>query len=285
LFRARSNDPSAKRSINRASIGVDPLSRIAIDFFILRWSQHYRSIPFLKEGEMPMILFRTYRPAATLAALLFAPVVARGDYMTQTMALNPGGPPNIAGSVQVEAYDGNGAAGGGLSAGQVRLTYTMPAIDPPSGGIAFAGLQSVAFNTDLSLTPSQITLPSGWSTANNAAVGSLGSFNWVAGTGGALQNNVSVLISGLGANATLSHFTLPFQGTGNPAPPTPNLFAGQWVDLSFDSTGPHFASEAVVANGSSSPAPEPSALALAGFGLAGLVVRRRVAQAAGKPAG
>jgi uncharacterized protein (TIGR03382 family) len=228
--------------------------------------------------------FRRSPLAPALAVLLLAAAPAHADYMTQTMALNADGPPGVTGTVQIEAYDGNGAAGGGLSAGQVRLTFNTPAVTPPSGGSAFAGLQSVAFNTDLNLSPGQITtLATGWTFANNASIGSLGAFNWVSGTAGSLQDSVSVLISGLGANATPGHFMLPYQGNSIPAPPTPFLFGGQWVELSFDASGPHLASETLSTSTNSTP--EPSSLALAGLGLAALFGRRKVMQAACMHAG
>src|SRR5262245_43669861 len=61
-----------------------------------------------------------------LATVLFLPVAqtaALADYISQTVGLSSTAPNPISGSVQIEAYDGKGSAGGGLNAGQVRVTF------------------------------------------------------------------------------------------------------------------------------------------------------------------
>src|SRR5688500_8421191 len=109
-----------------------------------------------------------------LAALFLALAPARAGYLTKNVLRNrsdvvPG--PGPFGSVLIEAYDGVGTPGGGLNAGEVRLTFSGPFTSfdlGEDGGLFLAGFQSVGFNTDLSLSSGQIVGPSS---------------NWLTGSG------------------------------------------------------------------------------------------------------
>jgi hypothetical protein len=229
-----------------------------------------------------LVLVLPFLPVSQTAAL--------ADYISQTVGLSSTAPNPISGSVQIEAYDGQGAAGGGLNAGQVRLTFHANA---PIGNVGdFSGFEGVGFNTDLSLNPSQITGPMKWGASSNRYY-SIARFPWVVRataldsfTGSwlgmpdlvydgrlPLHNDLSVLISGLGSNATHAHFQFPAEKG------TPAVFYGEWWDLRDDAFGFHFSSQILVASESGSASgplatPEPSTLFLCCLGLAGLLARR-----------
>src|ERR1043165_3638105 len=87
---------------------------------------------------------------AVLGTSLATATFARADYIAQTVVLDQsntfkGSVPY--GSVLVEAYDGVGTGGGGLQAGQGRLTYTANTAPYTSLGPNF-GIKNVGFNTD-----------------------------------------------------------------------------------------------------------------------------------------
>src|SRR5262245_58669506 len=89
---------------------------------------------------------------------------ARAEYVAQTFDLNQSN--TFAdgvkyGSVTIEAYDGVGKSGGGLSKGQVRITWTADLL-PSYGPVNLFAINAVAFNTDLELKKKQITVPSNW---------------------------------------------------------------------------------------------------------------------------
>jgi hypothetical protein len=235
------------------------------------------------------------------AALLCAPRPARADYLSAQVPLDPAGTPSGSswGTVQVEGYDGVGPAGGGLSAGQVRITFEPNFGPQPASGVAGLinytnqGFQALAFNTDLSLSASQISLPVSWHAFPSVWLGeqvngtytSYGKYSWALGTTTNFQNS-PILISGLGANATPAHFLFPSDGSGPPGGPNAVAlsadFAGLWTSINFSndfgasSSSQWFVSNASAAVGGEPPTstPEPSALALAGFGLAALLGRR-----------
>ena len=231
-----------------------------------------------------MILPRNRRLAVGLAlALLAVARPAAADYVSQTVLLtSPADPVAPAGSVVVEAYDGLGTAGGGLNAGEVRISFQR--IPPPRGAghapgeaplFTVQGFQVVGFNTDLNLTAGQITGPAGWAAAPGVTLGGHGDFGWALGTATAFQNDVSVLITGLGANASLAHFLLNSTGGGS----GPAQFAGQWIDVSFGPGG--FSTSETVAGPApeevaTEATPEPASLALGGLGLLGLAIGRTV---------
>src|SRR5262249_35993148 len=130
---------------------------------------------------------------------------ARADYLTQTVGLDQSNvlPDGVKyGSVRVEAYDGVGAPGGGLSAGQVRITVTADSL-ASYGKLDNFGIQKVGFNTDLSLKAGQITPPSGWKVEPGGNISGFGHFTWeVVGKGSNRHDPAVITISGLGANAT-----------------------------------------------------------------------------------
>src|SRR4051794_15077119 len=151
---------------------------------------------------------RTRTFTLALAAVLLVAGAARADYLTETVALNFSDKTGSGsyGTVTIQAYDGVNAPGGGLSAGQVRLTFHRSGA-PASGDDLVNGFQAVGFNTDLSITNAQITGPTvGWKAVAHPSLGGLGTFSWSVGTLKDFQNDASVLISGLNNNATPSHF-------------------------------------------------------------------------------
>jgi hypothetical protein len=152
------------------------------------------------------------RAAVALLALAALAPLARADYVSQTFTMDQSSvlPAGMSyGTVQIEAYDGNGAPGGGLAAGQVRLTFQanpQPIYD--SMGCHF-GIYGAGFNTDLTLDPSQISLPDHWKLRNGRFMGGFGQFGWDA-TGHIRnsQNPLVLTVSGLGSNATVDHFLI-----------------------------------------------------------------------------
>lgn len=212
------------------------------------------------------MLTRTRIVLSTLAAWLVFAGVGRAGYVTQSF--NSG---DLA--VTFEAYDGKGAAGGGLNAGEVRLTFTdtTPVSPPPPDTFVNQGLQSVGFNTDLSLSPGQITGPAGWNVVKNAKFGPNGTFGWAVGTVSNFQNPVSVLITGLDSDATFAHFNLGSSGGSSS-----NLFGGRYVSISFGPDGADVSSSWRAAGSPSAVAqtPEPSSLAIVGVGALGLAFAR-----------
>jgi hypothetical protein len=234
--------------------------------------------------------------AVAVAILLIVQTAALADYIdayavmvgpgqqSQGVAFPGGDPP---GAVRIQAYDGKGASGGGLQAGEVPLTFWA------DGGLAAPmpgqtlGLQSVAFNTDLSLSAAQIQLPAGWHSSANPAiitaapgpVYTFGTFTWGAGTASNIENGISVLITGLGANANPSHFLLGSSATQTPPPPFESaVFAANEVSQSFgvEVSSDWLATNANGINGGPPVAPEPCALVLASLGVAGLLGRQAI---------
>src|SRR5687768_16263 len=156
----RSYHPSPPRRAGRPSAappptaaGLDTLRRSDVDCTPQQDHGAPRASPTLSlmEGEPPVLHPRLLPVVAVCLLALAAP--AQAGYLTQTVKLNLSN--DLAdgvtyGTVKVEAYDGVGAASGGLSAGQVRLTYTAdPApYDALTGNFGF---HTVGFNTKLSL--------------------------------------------------------------------------------------------------------------------------------------
>src|SRR5262245_26322914 len=117
-----------------------------------------------------------------VVALLACADRARADYLTQTIAFDQSNalPDGVAyGTYQVEAYDGIGPTGGGLTAGEVRLTFTATAL-ASYGNLGNFGIQKVGFNTDLNLLAGQIDPPPGWKLTPGAEMSGFGRFTWEA---------------------------------------------------------------------------------------------------------
>jgi hypothetical protein len=138
-------------------------------------------------------------------SLLAAPA-ARADYISVyiPIANEP-----VSGSVQIEAFDGRGASGGGLGVGDVRLsfrTYLAPGDFSPPGIWQHMGLRGIVFPTDLNVIPNQIAMPPGWSLWVRNGADQRYWISALADTIPALQPTVSILITGLGANASPAHF-------------------------------------------------------------------------------
>lgn len=159
----------------------------------------------------------------SLATLLAFPLAlsqfARADYVSQSVTLDQSNTlkDGVAyGSVLVEAYDGVGAAGGGLNAGEVRLTYSANIVADYASTSKTFGIDHIGFNTDLKLTAGQITSSAGWKINDNKNLSAFGKFSWAAdgnAKGGDRPNPTSLLIKGLGANATVNHFTIATSGS------------------------------------------------------------------------
>jgi hypothetical protein len=155
---------------------------------------------------------RTSRIAGIWAALVTLAISApvRAEYVNRTYlfdqsnVLSDG---QVFGGVTIEAYDGAGPAAGGLSAGQVRLTFTA---DPLSiyGSSQCFGIRAIGFNTDLALQPEQIHLPDAWALRENRFMGGFGRFGWQAYTTADQQSSLVVTIDGLDSAATLDHFLI-----------------------------------------------------------------------------
>jgi hypothetical protein len=145
--------------------------------------------------------------AGAATAVVLAPPAGRADYLTQSVDLHSqlGGP--HAGVVLVEGNSGTGAAVNGLLPGQVRLTFTAnPEPAYIKNGTNF-GLDNVTFNTDLSITPSQIAVPNAWSALHyNDAFWTVQAPNE-----DARNPKVALLFSGLGNQATPNHFLITTQ--------------------------------------------------------------------------
>jgi PEP-CTERM motif len=228
---------------------------------------------------MPRLRSRSLLLSTLLALCVFTTASQRvtADPITQTFNLDQS---NVLadgvlyGTVKVDAFK---------SLGEVTLTYTADPSPYSSVGKNF-GFHTVGFNTDLALKSAQITAPAGWKLDPNANLSMFGVFSWKVTTSNKESPSVIVTIDGLGANATLDHFTLPSVGGESV------IFAGhvidfalkrsdttsQWVGGSLDPPPPG-------AQGSPPQAPEPSTLALAAAGLCGCALlrfTRRLRQAA-----
>jgi len=113
------------------------------------------------------------------------------------------------GSVHVEAYDGNGVSGGGLNAGQVRMTFqtaTLPIYGPTDANFGF---QQVGFNANIDIKDVQISVPTGYKIRNDRFMSGFGKFRWQAyGDPAALTGPLTLTISDLGKDALIENFTV-----------------------------------------------------------------------------
>jgi MYXO-CTERM domain-containing protein len=163
----------------------------------------------------------------------------------------------VYGTVKVEAFQ---------NLGEVKLTYTADPTPYSSTGKNF-GFHTVGFNTDLSLNSGQFTLPAGWTLKSNANLSNFGVFSWAPTTSNSPSPSVTVVINGLGSNATLAHFAFPSVGGKSV------FFAGHVIDFKIkgSDTSSHWV------GGSTDPpaqTPEPATAAMAAIGLAGLALAR-----------
>src|SRR5262245_10025593 len=165
-------------------------------------------------------------PVRTLLALLLAGVVlgtaappAAADLITYNLDQSNTLPDGLVyGTVTVEALQ---------NLGEVKITYTAnPALY--SATRQNFGFNTIGFNTDLSLQSSQFTLPSGWKLYSNGNLNMFGVFSWKLTTTKQEAPVVTLLIDGLGNNATLDHFTLDSKG-GEPV-----YFAGHIINFSLN---------------------------------------------------
>lgn len=226
-----------------------------------------------------------------LTAPLRADYVARTYLFDQSNRLPDG---LVYGSMTIEAYDGTGASGGGLAAGQVRLTFQVDPI-PVNGPSHDVGIRAVGFNSDLSLTDAQVSVPDGWGLRHNRHMGGFGVFGWQAFTKPAdRQPLVTVLIDGLGSDANVDHFRIESRRTKGGLPPQgPVYFAARVGALLPDGDVERYFAHTIGTGvpppidgwppeGSggdgtgTSPSPEPSTLLLAALGCGGAALYRRL---------
>lgn len=229
----------------------------------------------------------------TVILLSLGATAVWADYATQSINLDQSNTLKdgvVYGSVLIEAYNGVGAPGGGLNAGEVRLTYSAAVVpDYTSLGKTF-GIDHVGFNTDLSFAADKISGPAGWKINNKGSMSGFGKFTWQAdgsAKGGERPNPVSLLITGLGTDATLAHFLFGSEGNGKNPPDQGSVYFAMHVAgfTTASQVGSHY----VGGSGTGEPpppggsgeeppppggggevrdTPEPSALLLGGFGVA-----------------
>ena len=143
-------------------------------------------------------------------ALLVITTAAHADYVSRTYSFDlsdalPYG--ESFGSAMIEAYDGVGPGGGGLAAGQLRMTFhaaPLPIYGPVDSSF---GIQQLGFNSKLDIKDAQIQLPAGWKVRNDRFMGGFGKFRWQAyGDPSVLGGPLAITIDGLGADATVESF-------------------------------------------------------------------------------
>ncbi len=240
---------------------------------------------------LPWMRICPFPPAcwAALACLAFIASTARAGYVSQTIMLNQSNEleDNVNyGSVLVEAFDGLGDAGGGLAAGDVRLTYTAAKV-PAYGDVGQNfGFHTVGFNTDLAFSATQITGPKGWTLKPDGRLSGFGRFAWKA-SGGARSPSVVLLISGLDDDALLTHFLIDSKKQNGRTPAQGSVhFAGHVQGFTKSCDTNNQSSHWIGGSGVPLPpnpggsnetpeTPEPTSLALGGLGLAGLALGRR----------
>ncbi|MCI0376572.1 MAG: PEP-CTERM sorting domain-containing protein [Gemmataceae bacterium] len=214
-------------------------------------------------------MFRYIPIALCLAALASTPFAARADYVSQIHVLDQSNTFKDGvhyGNVVIEAYDGVGAAGGGLSAGQVRITFAAASL-PDYGVQLNFGFDKVGFGTDLMLKKSQFDAPFAWKMKSDDQLDGFGRFTWVADQ--FLPHHrlktIALTISGLGTDATLEHFLIASANkSGHEPPQGASYFAGRLGGFLTLCDGKltinHFVGAPALEH-----APEPSTLALAGL--------------------
>jgi hypothetical protein len=219
------------------------------------------------------------RHLVLLALPLFAgfPSQATANYQSQTVTMNLANQPSDPtagnyGSVRVEAWNGVGTGGGGLTAGEVRISVTIT----NANGNPTALLDSFSFNSTVSpqfplSDVKSVTTSNGstWSVSPGGNEGPSHNFSFTASGNNDIpftgSTNLTILIdlsqSGQTSQATLANFIT----LGDTNGPDPAIFAAHIKGLTFSS---YFIRAAAV--------PEPSSLLLAVGGCCcGLVYLRR----------
>jgi hypothetical protein len=250
------------------------------------------------------MFIRTRWFAAALAALAFAQAVARGDYYDSGNAYTRYG------RVIVTTYPTDPAAPG-IRAGLFpeefhfgRPKFGQAQIVFDGGWLGVSGayptaLDTIAFNTDLPLSPNQIIAPKGWSVTPNAVVPGLGRFSWQLHTSNPGESLVpiAVTIDGLGSNPAASHFWLPSTGMTPSGPPPafafhynvinelgPDLGHGWYfVGVPQSPETGWYSVDTRLPFASVTSTPEPSTLILCSLAIGGLVGRRGLARLRRRP--
>jgi hypothetical protein len=216
--------------------------------------------------------------AVVAVGLLLAPARARADYASVSVPLDSQfAGPNV-GMVVAEANNGPATVNGLLS-GQVRLTFTVNPVPAYTQTGPRVGFTNVQFNTDLTITPSQISLPLGWTASGQYGLivspTNIGLWQVFTQKLDARSASVVLLFSGLGNQATLDHFVTPVQVfLPNPefGEPPPFIFG---ADVGYPGPGMAPVWTDPVVGHSVRTTPEPSTLAMAAIGLAGMTLARR----------
>jgi hypothetical protein len=129
-----------------------------------------------------------------------------------------------------------------------------------------------AFNTDLKLSPSQFTLPPGWTVTKNGHINGFGTFTWLA-TASNVQSYINYgtfTIDGLGTNATPQHFMVTSQPDVGAPPPSGMVYAALHLSGLTPSALDNFATEHWVGVAMlTTPEPGSAALGLLGLGALG----------------
>lgn len=221
------------------------------------------------------------------AALLVVTHAASAEYVSARVyvPLNRTNSPYDAspfGTVLFEIAHGDGSMNG-LYGEQARITFSADQIPSYGDPVGRFGFDSVAFNTNLELTPGQISLPANWTLTPSAAT-PFGRFSWKASTtsAGDRSQSISLLISGLGDQAWVENFMrnswVPPPLADEP-PGDTAVFAGHIAGfagtvLPHNSiTGPNNSWLAV--GNEFRVTPEPSSLVLGVVAICGFILSRR----------
>ncbi len=224
---------------------------------------------------------------ATLITGLISASPVSADYVSQTVILDQSNAlkDGVAyGGVLVEAYDGLGVSGGGLNAGEVRLTFSANVVDDYVSLKKSFGIDRVGFNSDLAISAGQIATPAGWKLKNNKNMDGFGKFAWIAHGPGDRLNPLTLLINGLGADATPEHFLIGSAGKSGPPSQGAVYFAAHVAGFTVlcDDISSHFIGGSDVGadfppppegSGEVRPTPEPTSLLMSilGVGCVGLM--------------
>jgi hypothetical protein len=155
-----------------------------------------------------MLSNRIVLHVAALALLPLMQATALGDYISIGGYWHPNG------NDRFEAYDGFGPSGGGLEAGQIRLTIDVGAPGPPPFVGDTGGVKDLAFITTLKLTPQQFTLPPGYTVEiDGPDQWGISEVNLWNTSEAALSAHFSTVISGVGTAAT-SPNSFPYDRSG-----------------------------------------------------------------------